>query len=48
MRFPETIFAGEETDIIVSIHNRKRVFSSYSVVADVRGKEREESAAAGS
>ena len=46
MRFPETIFAGEETDIIVSIHNRKRLFSSYSVVADVRGKEREESAAA--
>jgi uncharacterized protein (DUF58 family) len=47
MRFPETIFAGEETDIIVSIHNRKRIFSSYSVVADVRGKEHEESAAAG-
>jgi len=46
MRFPETIFAGEETDIIVSIHNRKRLFSSYSVVADVRGKEREESVAA--
>ena len=46
MRFPETIFAGEETDIIVSIHNRKRLFSSYSVVADVRGKEREESLAA--
>lgn len=46
MRFPETIFAGEETDITVSIHNRKRVFSSYSVVADVRGKEREESIAA--
>lgn len=46
MRFPETIFAGEETDIIVSIHNRKRLFSSYSVVADVRGKERAESAAA--
>jgi uncharacterized protein (DUF58 family) len=46
MRFPETIFAGEETDIIVSIHNRKRLISSYSVVADVRGKEREESAAA--
>ena len=46
MRFPETIFAGEETDIIVSIHNRKRLFSSYSVVADVRGQEREESVAA--
>lgn len=47
MRFPETIFTGEETDIIVSILNRKRVFSSYSVVVDVRGKERDESAVAG-
>lgn len=46
MRFPETIFAGEETDILVSIHNRKRFFSSYSVVAEVRGKERDESIAA--
>ena len=46
MRFPETIFAGEETDIIVSIQNRKRVLPSYSVVADVRGKTHEESAAA--
>jgi uncharacterized protein (DUF58 family) len=46
MRFPETIFAGEETDIIVSIHNRKRLFSSYSVVAEVRGQTREQSAAA--
>lgn len=46
MRFPETIFAGEETHIIVSIHNRKRLISSYSVVADVRGKEHEESIAA--
>lgn len=46
MRFPETIFAGEETSILVSIHNRKRFLSSYSVVAEVRGKEREESAAA--
>ena len=46
MRFPETIFAGEETSILVSIHNRKRLFSSYSVVAEVRGKERDESIAA--
>jgi uncharacterized protein (DUF58 family) len=46
MRFPETIFAGEETNIIVSIHNRKKLLSSYSVVAEVRGKERDESIAA--
>ncbi len=46
MRFPETIFAGEETSILVSIHNRKRLLSSYSVVAEVRGKERDESVAA--
>ncbi|MEJ7847208.1 MAG: DUF58 domain-containing protein [Pyrinomonadaceae bacterium] len=43
MRFPETIFAGEETSILVSLHNRKRLFPSYSVIAEVRGKEREKS-----
>lgn len=46
MRFPETIFAGEETSILVSVHNRKRLLSSYSVVAEVRGQERNESIAA--
>jgi uncharacterized protein (DUF58 family) len=46
MRFPETIFAGEETHIFVSLTNRKRVFPSYSVIAEVRGREREESVAA--
>ena len=46
MRFPETIFAGEETHILVSLSNRKRLFPSYSVVAEVRGTEREESIAA--
>ncbi len=46
MRFPETIFAGEETPILVSLHNRKRFIPSYSIVAEVRGKEREESVAA--
>ena len=46
MRFPEAIFAGEETEILVSVNNRKRFVSSYSVVVDVRGKEREESFAA--
>ncbi|HKP68427.1 MAG TPA: DUF58 domain-containing protein [Pyrinomonadaceae bacterium] len=46
MRFPETIFAGEETNILVNLSNRKRLFPSYSVVAEVRGTEREESIAA--
>ncbi len=45
MRFPETIFAEQETPILVSIHNRKRLFPSFSVVAEVRGKERERSVA---
>ncbi len=43
MRFPETIFAGELTPILVSLHNRKRIFPTFSVVAQVRGKEREQS-----
>jgi len=43
MRFPETIFAGEPTPILVSLHNRKRIFPTFSVVAQVRGKEREKS-----
>lgn len=46
MRFPETIFAGEPTHILVSLSNRKRLFPSYSVVAEVRGQTRAESAAA--
>ena len=46
MRFPETIFAGEETTILVSLSNKKRLFPSYSIVAEVRGREREESVAA--
>ena len=45
MRFPETIFAGEETHIFVSLTNRKILFPSFSVVAEVRGREREESVA---
>lgn len=45
MRFPETIFAGEETPILVSLENRKRVFPAFSVVTTVRGKERERSIA---
>jgi uncharacterized protein (DUF58 family) len=46
MRFPETIFAGEATPILVNLANRKKLFPSYSVVAEVRGREREESIAA--
>jgi len=41
MRFPETIFAEDETPIIVSLHNRKWLFPTFSVTAEVRGKERE-------
>jgi uncharacterized protein (DUF58 family) len=43
MRFPETIFAGQETSILVTVHNRKRLFPSFSVVAEVRGRQRERS-----
>lgn len=43
MRFPETIFAGQSTPILVSLHNRKRVFPSFSIVTEVRGREREKS-----
>ena len=43
MRFPETISAGEITPILVSLHNRKRLFPTFSVIAQVRGKERETS-----
>lgn len=44
MRFPETIFADEPTPLIVSLHNNKRIFPTYSVMTEVRGKEREKSA----
>ncbi|MBK8151534.1 MAG: DUF58 domain-containing protein [Acidobacteria bacterium] len=44
MRFPETIFAGEATPIIVSLHNRKWLFPTLSVITEVRGRERERSA----
>lgn len=43
MRFPETIFAGEATPIVVALHNRKRIFPTFSVTAEVRGKHRESS-----
>ncbi|HUF03845.1 MAG TPA: DUF58 domain-containing protein [Aridibacter sp.] len=44
MRFPDTIFAGDETPILVSLHNRKRLFPAFSVTAEVRGKNRTRSA----
>ncbi|HEY0460036.1 MAG TPA: DUF58 domain-containing protein [Pyrinomonadaceae bacterium] len=43
MRFPETIFAGEPTPILVSLHNRKWLFPTFSVVTQVRGRDREKS-----
>ncbi len=43
MRFPETIFTGEPTPIIVSLHNRKWFYPTLSVIAEVRGREREQS-----
>ncbi|HEY8560433.1 MAG TPA: DUF58 domain-containing protein [Pyrinomonadaceae bacterium] len=46
MRFPETIFAGESTPIIVSLHNRKWLLPTFSVVTEVRGRDREKSALA--
>ena len=43
MRFPETVFAEEPTPILVSLNNRKRIFPTFSVITEVRGKEREKS-----
>jgi uncharacterized protein (DUF58 family) len=45
MRFPEMIFAGQPTRLLVSLHTRKRLFPAFSVVAEVRGKERDRSIA---
>jgi len=46
MRFPDTILAGELTPILVSLHNRKRLFPAFSIVAEVRGRDRDRSIAA--
>jgi uncharacterized protein (DUF58 family) len=46
MRFPETIFAGEATPLLVGVTNRKRFIPGFSVRVEVRGKERERSIAA--
>ncbi|MBS1796775.1 MAG: DUF58 domain-containing protein [Acidobacteria bacterium] len=43
MRFPETIFAEEPTPILVSLHNRKFLFPTFSVIAEVRGRDRDRS-----
>lgn len=43
MRFPETVFAGERTPILVTLNNRKRLFPTLSVLLEVRGTEREKS-----
>ncbi|MFV0387672.1 MAG: DUF58 domain-containing protein [Pyrinomonadaceae bacterium] len=41
IRFPELIFADEPTKIQVAIRNEKRIFPAVSVLAEVRGKNRE-------
>lgn len=46
MRFPESIIAGQETPIYVGLQNRKRLFPAISVVAEVRGTQRDRSIAA--
>jgi uncharacterized protein (DUF58 family) len=46
MRFPETIFAGEPTPLLVGVTNRKRFIPAFSVRVEVRGKERERSISA--
>ncbi len=46
MRFPETVFAEEPTPILVSLHNRKMLFPTFSVITEVRGRTREKSALA--
>jgi len=41
IRFPETIYAQEPFPIMLEITNGKRIFPAFSIVAEVRGKERE-------
>ncbi len=43
MRFPDTIFAGESTPISVTLINRKKLFPTVSVVAEVRGRQKKKS-----
>ncbi|MCC6451305.1 MAG: hypothetical protein IT171_00345, partial [Acidobacteria bacterium] len=41
LRFPETIYAAEPFPITLEISNRKWIVPAFSIVAEVRGKERE-------
>ncbi|MBV6497210.1 MAG: DUF58 domain-containing protein [Acidobacteria bacterium ACB1] len=41
IRFPETIYAQEAFPITLELTNGKRTFPAFSIVAEVRGKERE-------
>ncbi|MCU0238858.1 MAG: DUF58 domain-containing protein, partial [Pyrinomonadaceae bacterium] len=43
LRFPEAIFAGEPTPVKIILINKKIVFPTFSVVAEIRGKQREKS-----
>ncbi|MDH3493609.1 MAG: DUF58 domain-containing protein [Acidobacteriota bacterium] len=38
MRFPETVYVNEPTPIVLSLHSRKRIFPTFSVTAEVRGR----------
>ncbi|HMM80836.1 MAG TPA: DUF58 domain-containing protein [Pyrinomonadaceae bacterium] len=46
LRFPETIYAAEPFPITLEVSNRKWFLPAFSIVAEVRGKERETIAAA--
>lgn len=37
-RFPDHIFAGEETPVIVTIHNEKRLLPSFSILIEGRNR----------
>jgi uncharacterized protein (DUF58 family) len=36
-RFPDHIFAGEAAPVIVTVHNRKRLLPSFSILVEARG-----------
>lgn len=38
-RFPDHIFAGEPSPVVVTIHNKKRFLSSFSIMVEARGPE---------
>jgi uncharacterized protein (DUF58 family) len=39
-RFPDHIFAGEKTDVLVTLRNNKRLLPSFSVMVEARGPRR--------